>query len=259
MKIIQYKNKIDVEAGGKANFLLGLALFVGGVAGINSISKKLNLNPELLEETAGNSSVRNSIAKMNNLEWYNENPEELNWGPFAPLSVEQRKQLQQEWKDFHSTSEENEKIDQANEKEKRLQIAQNNLNKNILARTLFHEARSDGESGMRDVASVIHNRSNRSGRSMVQEALRRNQFCVWRDVPEDEKSKVIDEEERYSAPADQRAWRIAQKIADEMVSGSFSPSINADHFHTPAVSPSWSKNVKGDRRGSHLFYNLGYR
>lgn len=257
MKIITYKNNINTESGKKTNFILGLSLLIAGIANINKVSEKLNINKDALEEAIQDQSVVKGVSKINEAEWFNMDPESLNWGPFRELSLENRKRLQAEWREYANNPEMIEGADEeVEEVEDSEESETNSLNQNILARTLFHEARGDGESGMRDVASVIYNRATRRNTSMISEVFRRRQFCVWTNVSQEDRGKIIDESQRYTAPADRRAWDIANKIAEEMTNGSFVPVIDADHFHTPDVSPDWSKGMRGDRRGSHLFFRL---
>lgn len=262
MEIIYRKNNVDVEASGeKSKLLIGLLLLFGGIYSVPSISRKLNIKEERLESLYNDPNIKKTINHMNNIDWVDQDPEKLNFGIFKGMSSDQIVKLQNEWKEEFKNRSSGIKQPVENKKNEENKEAQENenLKANILARTLFHEARGDGESGMRDVASVIYNRSQRSGRSMVNECLRKSQFCVWTGSSDESKSKIVDESKRYTAPADRRAWDIALKIAQEMVAGSFTPTINADHFHTPNVSPSWSRNIPGQKRGSHLFYNLGYR
>ena len=45
------------------------------------------------------------------------------------------------------------------------------------------------------------------------------------------------------APADFEAWLLCGRIAAEMVSGRFRPTLNANHFHDISVFPSWTRRM----------------
>jgi len=134
----------------------------------------------------------------------------------------------------------------------REKIINQNRESNIVARTLFHEARGEGEIGMRAVGSVIYNRSKRRNRSFSQIATQPNQFSVWKDRD----TSFTDESKNFTSPKDLKMWDKALQISKEMVLGGFRPITQADHFHTHNVNPSWSQGLIPEIIGNHKFFQL---
>jgi len=122
---------------------------------------------------------------------------------------------------------------------------------NIIARTLWREARNDGETGMRAVASVIYNRGKGNVTKMVDAIKAPKQFSCWNKMtPSDWANFKI---KQYDGPE----WNIAIKIATELVNGTFTPTTDATHYYNDKiVSPGWAKE-KETRIGSHLFSKQG--
>lgn len=125
---------------------------------------------------------------------------------------------------------------------------------NIIARTLWAEARNDGDEGMRAVASVIYNRGRGQLNAMVDAVKAPKQFSCWN------KMTKSDWDNFKTKQKDGREWQIAKNIATEIVQGQFTPTGNWDHYYNPdKASPDWGK---GDARpeemiGSHRFMKLG--
>lgn len=140
---------------------------------------------------------------------------------------------------------------------------------NIIARTLYAEARNDGEKGMRAVASVIYNRANGNVADFVNvckkygwsEKYKRNvyQFSCWGRMDPDEwspnKFKVKLPKTVINGSADQKSWEIAMNITAEMLSNSFTPVIDANmYYNDKTANPSWgSELIKVKYIGSHKF------
>lgn len=102
-----------------------------------------------------------------------------------------------------------------------------------IAATLWHEARGEGCEGIKAVASVIVNRADNSGKSLVHECLRPKQFSCWNgrkpSVPDNAKGKV---------------WNYCLKIARQMCNDTFVPTIDATHYYNPSLcSPSWGRKM----------------
>jgi hypothetical protein len=126
----------------------------------------------------------------------------------------------------------------------------------LLAATIFAEARSEGVRGMRCVAHVIQNRVGpRFGQSMSEVIMRPWQFSAWNRG--DPNRKIALNPERYARSANDRAaWAAAQSIALEVVEGrSVDPTGGALFYHTRAVRPRWASSGVGKRViGQHIFY-----
>lgn len=111
----------------------------------------------------------------------------------------------------------------------------------VVALTLYHEARGEGEEGLRMVASVIWNRAKGDPRRLRSVCLAPKQFSCWNDGhPGDPTEQVYD---------------LCLKIAGEMVRGEFVPATDADHYHADYVNPAWSGSMNFRKQvGRHLFY-----
>ena len=122
-----------------------------------------------------------------------------------------------------------------------------------LARTIYFEARGEGEEGQRAVGHVVMNRVASpkypdSVCAVVHQGgeARRNrcQFSWWCDGRSDE-------------PTDRKSWIRALRLAYEVYLGvSDDPTGGALWYHAVYASPYW-KNllVQGDRIGQHIFYH----
>jgi len=134
----------------------------------------------------------------------------------------------------------------------------------IMARTIWGEARGEGFEGMAAVANVIMNRSRISSRSAKQDwwgetieeiCFRRisgyYQFSCWdpRDPNREKAANVRDTDVNF---------RTALSIAMQAYSGALPDRTGgATHYHSKSVRPYWAKSgfVTADI-GSHLFYQV---
>ncbi len=121
----------------------------------------------------------------------------------------------------------------------------------IVARTIWGEARGDGVSGMRAVAAVIMNRSSdpRWPSAPADVALQPLQFSTWNaDDPNRPKALAVNESDS--------SFRQALSIAEDAVSGRLSdPTGGANHFYADTIAPpDWSFAMRFARRiGGHRF------
>lgn len=120
-----------------------------------------------------------------------------------------------------------------------------------LARAVYHEARGEGDTGMRAVAEVVLNRVETDGfpRSIcgvVYQGVGNGVGCQF--------SFACDGSE--AAPLEPRAWARARTIAREMAAGAPRRLTDgATHFHTVAVRPNWSRVYSMTAEiGAHRFY-----
>jgi spore germination cell wall hydrolase CwlJ-like protein len=127
---------------------------------------------------------------------------------------------------------------------------------NIIARTLWAEAREDGEQGMRAVASVAFNRGKGNVDRIIKAIKTPKQFSCWNGMkPED----WVHFKEKHRSGT---AWDIANKIATEIVQYQFTPITEADHYYNPQkANPDWAR-LAGKLRphirvGNHLFMSIG--
>lgn len=102
-----------------------------------------------------------------------------------------------------------------------------------IASTLWLEARGEGRVGIRAVASVIVNRSKKSGKTMAYECLKRKQFSCWnerkREVPKNASGAI---------------WGYCKRVARMMSNGTFVATNNATHYYNPSLcNPSWGDDM----------------
>ena len=123
----------------------------------------------------------------------------------------------------------------------------------ILARTIWGEARGEGRRGMTAVANVVMNRVAQSSWPNSPSAVCQEnwQFSVWNaGDPNRDVIRAVDDRDSN--------FRIAYGIADLAVIGRLSDVTGgADHYHSTAVSPYWADAGKIVKRiGNHIFYKL---
>lgn len=123
----------------------------------------------------------------------------------------------------------------------------------VLARTLWGEARGEGRDGMRAVAGTILNRAARPGwwgRSVAEICLKPRQFSCWLESdPNRVKLLAVDGRDRQFASA--------LSIAVDALAGILPDyTFGATHYHARDCTPAW---VNGRTPcaviGRHAFYN----
>jgi cell wall hydrolase len=123
----------------------------------------------------------------------------------------------------------------------------------ILARTIWGEARGEGLRGMQAVANVIVNRANQGGwwgDSIATVALKDKQFSVWNDETEPNTVAALNVDDN------DLQFIEAISIAKEAVEGTL-PDITggATNYHADYVSPYWADSSKITATiGKHIFY-----
>lgn len=126
----------------------------------------------------------------------------------------------------------------------------------LLAATVWGEARSEGEDGMRAVAHVMLNRvGQRFGENLETVIMAPFQFSVWNRG--DPNRRLVSNPERYATGGTAlTTWEQAQRIAREVLTGqSVDPTDGALFYHTRAVRPSWARQGVGRQVvGAHVFY-----
>ncbi len=123
----------------------------------------------------------------------------------------------------------------------------------VLARTLWGEARGENVRGKEAVAAVVLNRAARPrwwGRDVVSVCLKPWQFSCW-NLTDPNRPKLL-------AVTDQdAAFRSCRRIAARAVAGTLAdPTGGATHYHTKAINPPWAQGrAPSAEIGQHLFYN----
>lgn len=138
---------------------------------------------------------------------------------------------------------------------------------NILARTLYMEARSQVTTGMDAVASVILNRAGGKAEKMPYVCLKPSQFSCWNDIGNKDSKNYAVKIPKGAAKKgkDQTAWTYCQTLAGKLLNGDFKSTIgNRNSYHTTAVAPKWDSKMKDKKTiGKHVFgylpENDGYR
>ncbi|MGE5477060.1 MAG: cell wall hydrolase [Bacteroidales bacterium] len=123
----------------------------------------------------------------------------------------------------------------------------------ILARTLWGEARGESVRGIEAVAAVVVNRVRRGGwwGNSVETVCRKPmQFSCWNaGDPNRAKLEQVDESDRQ--------FRICLRIARRAIAGSVDdPTGGATHYHVRGLLPVWARGRDPSAEiGNHLFYN----
>jgi len=128
----------------------------------------------------------------------------------------------------------------------------------ILARTLWGEARGESVRGMEAVAAVVMNRvavARRRGRmwwgNSVAEVCRAPwQFSCW-NANDPNRPKLM------AVTSTDPSFAVAQRIARRAVAGLLpDPTGGATHYHARGVSPAWAAGrAPSAEIGRHVFYD----
>ena len=129
----------------------------------------------------------------------------------------------------------------------------------VLARTLWGEARGEGPIGMEAVACVVLNRAAVAqergsywwGNNIIQVCQKPYQFSCWnRSDPNFRKLQAVDESDLRFATALRIARRATAGALPDTVEG-------ATHYHAKDIAPYWAKNeTPVTVIGNHIFYKL---
>ena len=130
---------------------------------------------------------------------------------------------------------------------------------NIIARTLWGEARGEGTDGIDAVASVLYNRAGGKIDNLPSVCLKKSQFSMWNDLSEQNKSAanyLVKIPKGAVKPAEKAIWNYCQKTAGKLLDGSFKSTIgtkNSYYAHNK-VTPSWSSKMSDTEKiGNHTF------
>ena len=135
---------------------------------------------------------------------------------------------------------------------KKQAFTDSNVEIDYLARTIWGEARGEGERGMHAVANVIMNRVDKGGwygATVSEVVLKPYQFSCWND------SDVNYSKVKTVTTADS-SFSLAKNIATKAYNGQL-PDITggAVNYHAKSVNPYWSKSLtKTASVGNHIFY-----
>lgn len=129
--------------------------------------------------------------------------------------------------------------------------------RDVLALTIWGEARSFGRDGMIAVGNVIKNRAA-SGMKMFGDgirgvALKPKQFSFWN--ANDPGQKIRKNIDHLTGP-DKRTWDEARVIADQLLTGKLPDTTKgALFYHADYVKPYWTKGISPvAKTAGHIFY-----
>jgi len=116
-----------------------------------------------------------------------------------------------------------------------------------LAKTLYHEARGEGETGIRAVASIIVNRAKKDGAvtpvALSKVVRQKYQFSCWNGQTNLKTGKG-------------QSWLVCRMVAGEMVNGQFKSVHNYTHYYAfRNCNPKWAKGKSKMVIGNHAFLN----
>ena len=129
----------------------------------------------------------------------------------------------------------------------------------ILARTIYGEARGELVRGKEAVASVVMNRVRRArerggnywwGGDVTGVCLKPWQFSCWNE--NDPNRPRIE-----AVTKDNRNFQSCLRIARRAIAGTLKdPTHGATHYHEKSLAPPWAKDRKPSAEiGNHKFYN----
>ncbi|OFX07924.1 MAG: hydrolase [Alphaproteobacteria bacterium RIFOXYD12_FULL_60_8] len=133
------------------------------------------------------------------------------------------------------------------------------LDVDVLARTIYGEARGERIPGKEAIASVVLNRVKRAierggrywwGTSIAEVCQKAWQFSCW-NLSDPNREKILAVTEAHPV------FATCLRIARRAVGGELDDATKgATHYHTKAVHPPWAWRQKPCAEiGSHLFYN----
>ena len=128
---------------------------------------------------------------------------------------------------------------------------------NIIARTLYDEARSEGTNGVDAVASTILNRAGGKAENLPKVCLAKMQFSCWNDKTDlsPDKYEIVIPKSAIKPGQNKDMWLYCQKISGKMIFDEFKSTIgNLNSYHTLKVNPKWDALLKDKKTiGNHVF------
>lgn len=124
-----------------------------------------------------------------------------------------------------------------------------NWDEEVLARTLYGEARGEKREGIEAVAAVIMNRlkSGRWGKRAASVCLARKQFSCWDDPNRDKMAAVDSTDAAFVLCQEVALLALTDNLAD--------PTHGSLHYCVESLSPYWAHGkVPVCIIGAHAFY-----
>lgn len=132
-----------------------------------------------------------------------------------------------------------------------LKITKSDSSINIIAATIFDEAKGEKLIGRKAIASVINNRTKwkKYKNNPVLVCIAKFQFSGWNKgyINVDLKSKQH-----------QQIWKECQELAKQIINGKFKSIIDSNHYYNPKLAnPKWGNKMKNVKIiGNHKFGRL---
>lgn len=127
------------------------------------------------------------------------------------------------------------------------------FDREIVARTLFGEARGEAREGMRAVGHVVFNRFKAakwySGKTLAGTACKRMQFSCWNEADKNR-------QQLFELPDDDPTLNLARSLVDDINNGDADPTFGATHYHATTIAPpTWTAGAQFIVQiGKHRFF-----
>lgn len=191
-------NVIKRTSGIKENITISLLLACISVmtgSAIWNASKKYNVPENQIEQTINDQEFQNAFSegKFNHIKNLSDDDLSLDPIPYSPTNLEQ------------TVKEQND-----NEEKNQEESRENLTPLDVAARTIYDEARGEGENGMKYVAQVIANRSDGTPESVKDVCLQPWQFSGWNN-------------NRLIPKGTGQEWDYSLKLAQKIIQGEIEP------------------------------------
>lgn len=131
---------------------------------------------------------------------------------------------------------------------------------NVVARTLWMEARGEGDIGLNMVMTVIWNRAGGNPEHLVEKCLERKQFSCWNNISnKTPRTYSIKFPKSALAGKECSTWNKCQKLATSAIEGTFTPVNNYwnSYYNPHKCNPDWgSQLTKATMVGHHRVGSL---
>lgn len=132
---------------------------------------------------------------------------------------------------------------------------------NVVARTLYMEARGEGQKGLEMVMTVIWNRAGGDVARMADVCLQRKQFSCWNAASNRTPSSysISFPSGAFGSGPESKAWAKCQNLANLAFSGNFSPTDSHwnSYYNPTKADPSWASDLVGQKTvGNHVVGEL---
>ena len=121
----------------------------------------------------------------------------------------------------------------------------------VLARTVYGEARGESPLGKLAVAWVVVNRAHRARSGLAAACLKSIHFSCWNNARANDANQLRMMKAELSDPIFARCMIAAIEAVHGFVPD---PTAGATHYHALSVSPGWARGHSYETIGRHRFY-----